>query len=301
MEQFGRFEGRFIIQLFEDNILIDQRVVEILPGTPRLISYPEKTPVTVNPQAGMVKIPQGQFLFKSSHGDNFIPYPRDNEGVTFDMPTYFMDKHPVTNQQFKEFLDASGYKPKDKSNFLKYWINGSIPKGEEKFPVTHVSYEDAKAYAAWADKRLPTEIEWQYAAQTSKLNEWPWDQKKPVKRVQQYVTNTLTVTNIEGIDPKHANLGDGKPYAVGSYPKGANPFGLQDLSGCVWQLTNDVYANGSYRYIILKGGSFFKPSSSWWYVQGGPRELHYRQHLLRVSEGFERNATVGFRCVKDAE
>jgi len=301
MEQFGRFEGRFIIQLFEDNILIDQRVVEIIPGTPRLISYTKKTPVTANPPSGMVKIPKGQFLFKSSHGDNFIPYPKDNEGVTFEMPTYFMDKHPVTNQQFKEFLEASGYKPNDNSNFLKHWVDGNIPKGQEKFPVVYVSYEDALAYATWAGKRLPTEIEWQYAAQTSRLNEWPWDQKKPVKRVQQYVTNTLTVTNIEGIDPKHANLGDGKPYAVGSYPKGANPFGLQDLSGCVWQLTNDVYANGSYRYIILKGGSYFKPSSSWWYVQGGPRELHYRQHLLRVSEGFERNATVGFRCVKDAQ
>ena len=58
--------------------------------------------------------------------------------------------------------------------------------------------------------------------------------------------------------------------------------------------------SGSYRYIMMKGGSYFKPSSSWWYVQGGPRELHYQQMLLRVSEGFERNATVGFRCVKDS-
>jgi len=50
---------------------------------------------------------------------------------------------------------------------------------------------------------------------------------------------------------------------------------------------------------MMKGGSYYNPGSSWWYVQGGPRELHYRQMLLRVSEGFERNATVGFRCVKD--
>jgi len=45
--------------------------------------------------------------------------------------------------------------------------------------------------------------------------------------------------------------------------------------------------------------NYFNPSSSWWYVQGGPRPLTYRQFLLRVSPGFERNATVGFRCVKD--
>ena len=81
-------------------------------------------------------------------------------------------------------------------------------------------------------------------------------------------------------------------------PNGKNSNELQDLVGTVWQLTNDEYINGSYRYIIMKGGSYFKPSGSWWYVQSGPRELHHRQYLLRVSPGFERNATVGFRCVK---
>jgi gamma-glutamyl hercynylcysteine S-oxide synthase len=146
---------------------------------------------------------------------------------------------------------------------------------------------------------LPTEPEWQYAAQTPALNEWPWIQTKPVKREEEVVTETLTVYKLKGIDPGKCNPGDGKPYPVGKYRKGANPYGLHDLVGCVWQLTNDVYASGSYRYIIMKGGSYFNPSSSWWYVQGGPRELTYRQQLLRVSQGFERNATVGFRCVKD--
>jgi iron(II)-dependent oxidoreductase len=215
------------------------------------------------------------------------------------MSPYYMDKYPVTNKQFKEFLDKSGYLPADTANFLKNWKGRVVPKGMENFPVVYVSYEDAQAYARWAGKRLPTEAEWQYAAQTSALNEWPWKQLKPVTRKEQVITETLTVTAIEGIDPKHTNPGDGKLYAVGQYPSGANPYGLQDLSGCVWQLTHDVYESGSYRYVMMKGGSYFKPSSSWWYVQGGPRELHYRQYLLRVSQGFERNATVGFRCVMD--
>ena len=163
----------------------------------------------------------------------------------------------------------------------------------------YVSYEDAGAYAAWAGKRLPSEKEWQFAAQTSSLQEWPWLQSTPVTRKEEYITNTLTVTKLEGIDSALCNLGNGKPYRVGAYPKGVNPNGIFDLVGSVWQLTNDVYMSGSYRYIIMKGGSYFKPSSSWWYVQGGPRELHYRQFLLRVSQGFERNATVGFRCVVD--
>jgi formylglycine-generating enzyme required for sulfatase activity len=163
----------------------------------------------------------------------------------------------------------------------------------------YVSIEDARAYAKWAGKRLPTEVEWQYAAQTSALNEWPWKQTGKVTRKEQVVTETLTVTELEGIDRGMCNLGDGSLYKVGSYPAGVNPNGLYDLVGSVWQITNDEYLNGSYRFIMLKGGSYFKPSSSWWYVQGGPRELHYRQMLLRVSPGFERNATVGFRCMKD--
>ena len=211
-----------------------------------------------------------------------------------------MDKFPITNKQFQQFIKASKYKPSDTANYLKHWVNGKIPAGMEDYPVVYISYEDARAYAAWAGKRLPTEIEWQYAAQTSAGNEWPWKQTTPVTRKNQFVTGTLTVSNIEGIDSSFCNLGDGKLYPVGKYPKGANPYGLQDLVGSVWQLTNDLYMNGSYRYIMMKGGSYFKPSSSWWYVQGGPRELHYRQSLLRVSQGFERNATVGFRCVKDA-
>lgn len=249
----------------------------------------------------MVTIPKGNFKFMATNGDEFIAYPKQNVGRTHVMKPFFMDKHPVTNLEFKKFLDATHYQPSDTTNFLKHWKNKAIAKGEENYPVVHVSWEDAKAYAEWAGKRLPSEIEWQYAAQTSQLNEWPWKQTKPVSRKEEVVTETLTVTSIVGIDPNHANLGDGKPYPVEKYKRGVNPHGLYDLSGCVWQLTNDLYQSGSYRYIILKGGSYYKPSSSWWYVQGGPRELHYRQFLLRVSEGFERNATVGFRCVKDSD
>ena len=300
-EKFGRFEGRFVIQLFDDNNLLDERVITIIPGTPRLVSISEKTKGSSVTPKGMVLIPAGKITFKSTNGDDFISYPKDNQGRTFDMPAFRMDKTPVTNKQFKAFLDAAKYQPKDAANFLKHWVNGQIPAGEENYPVIYVSYEDAKAYASWAGKRLPTELEWQYAAQTSKGNEWPWIQKKPVRRVEEVITETLTVMKLEGIDPKLCNLGDGELYQVGKYPNGANPFGLEDLVGCVWQLTNDLYVSGSYRYIMMKGGSYFKPSSSWWYVQGGPRELYYRQYLLRVSEGFERNATVGFRCVADIQ
>jgi iron(II)-dependent oxidoreductase len=298
-EKFNRYEGKFVVQLFDKGILQDEATTLVAPGTPRLVSTAIKTPVSKTIPAEMVTIPAGDFVFNGSQGDEFIPYPKWNFGKQYKMKTFYMDRYPVTNLEFQKFLLATKYSPADTSNFLKHWPNGEIKKGEENFPVIFISWEDANAYAAWCRKRLPTEVEWQYAAQTSALNEWPWKQTKPVTRKEEQITETLTVKNIEGIDPRHANLGDGKLYAVGKFRKGVNPNGLYDLSGCVWQLTNDVYQSGSYRYIIVKGGSYFKPSSSWWYVQGGPRELHYRQFLLRVSPGFERNATVGFRCVKD--
>jgi len=295
---FGDYEGKVVVQLLEDNEVLDEVVFTLQAGTPRLVSEVKKT--TSKPRDdGMVKVPAGKFVWRTTHGDAFIPYPETPAENARAMPDFWMDKFPVTNRQFQKFLVATGYTPADKANFLKHWEGGKPKKGEEDFPVVYISYEDAQAYAAWAGKRLPTEVEWQYAAQTSALREWPWNQTKPVSRKQQYVTETLTVSAIEGIDPRVCNLGDDQPYRVGSYPKWVNPLGLHDLVGCVWQLTNDVYESGSYRYIMMKGGSYFKPSSSWWYVQGGPRELHYRQYLLRVSQGFERNATVGFRCVKD--
>ncbi|MFN3839935.1 MAG: formylglycine-generating enzyme family protein [Cyclobacteriaceae bacterium] len=299
-DHIGRYEGKLVVQLMDGDELADERIVEIKPGSSRLITKVKPTETLAKKQIpGMVRIPAGTFIFKTTHGDAFIPYPEEGEGEKFTMKTFWMDRTPVTNGQFREFLQATGYQPTDTANFLKHWKNGKIQPGQENFPVVYVSYEDAQAFATWAGKRLPTEIEWQYAAQTAQGNEWPWKQSKPVTRKEQYVTETLTVTAIEGINPRYTNLGDGKLYAVGKYLRGANPHGLLDLTGCVWQLTNDVYESGSYRYILMKGGSYFKPSSSWWYVQGGPRELHYRQALLRVSQGFERNATVGFRCVKD--
>ncbi len=298
-QQLAHYEGKIVVQAFQQDELVDEQILFLKPGIPRLISRSAKTAVVNKLPQEMVLIAGGSFKVRYTQGDEFIPYPKQQEGEAIQMHSFAMDRYPVTNRDFKRFLESSKYQPVDSANFLKHWNNGTFPAGQENFPVTYVAYEDAQAYAAWAGKRLPTELEWQYAAQTSKGNEWPWRQTKPVIREETYVTETLTVKNIKGIDPQQANLGDGKLYPVGKYKKGVNPNGLYDLSGCVWQLTNDVYESGSYRYLIMKGGSYFKPSSSWWYVQGGPRELHYRQFLLRVSPGFERNATVGFRCVKD--
>jgi formylglycine-generating enzyme required for sulfatase activity len=300
VKTFGRLYDKYVVQLFENEQLIDEQILRIPPGTPLLVSETTPTlPVAIAPE-GMVEIPAGTFTMQVTNGDQFISYPTEGYPKTLDMPRFFMDKYPVTNRQFEAFLTATQYSPADTSNFLKHWKNGAPLPGQEDFPVVNVSYEDAQAYARWAGKRLPTEAEWQYAAQTTDSRRWPWGGfGETSQEGSQKVSATFQLNKTGRLDATLCNPGDGQLRPVGSFPKGENPYGLQDLVGCVWQLTNDVYRSDTYEYVLLKGGSYYHPGGSWWYVQGGPRPLSYRQMLLRVSPGFERNGTVGFRCVRE--
>jgi len=301
-EKFGRIEGKYVIQLFDGDELLDEYIHFIQPGTPLLVSESEKTQTVLSAPAGMVKIPAGTFTMHVTNGDEFISYPKQGYPKTLSIKSFFMDKFPVTNIQFKKFIDESKYQPSDTVNYLKHWINNKPVPGQENFPVVNISYEDAQAYAKWAGKRLPTEAEWQYSAQTTDGRIWPWgNEVKEKAKAAKNISTTLTLVDYGIPDSSFCNIGNGKLYAVGKYKKGVNPFGLYDLVGSVWQMTNDWYQNDTYQYIMMKGGSYYHPGGSWWYVQGGPKPLHYRQMLLRVSQGFERNATVGFRCVKDNE
>jgi formylglycine-generating enzyme required for sulfatase activity len=230
----------------------------------------------------MVEIPGGTFKFSTARSllspNEAIPYPDYAAARLIAVKKFYMDRYPVTNAQFHAFLKASHHKPKDPMNFLRHWVNGSPPKGLENHPVVYVSLEDAKAYARWAGKRLPTEVEWQYAAQGTDGRKYPWGNE---------------------FDSTKCNNGLGRTTPVDAFPGGKSPFGVMDLIGHVWQLTNDVYDNGSYYFGIIRGGSFFNPASSVWYIRGGPQPADNPQILLMVSPGFDRSATVGFRCVKD--
>ena len=250
-------------------------------GYPRLASRVEKSSNSLSNTQNMVRVPAGNFVFKAKHiGDWTTQYPMEDTAKVFRMQSFYIDKHPVTNKEFKRFLDESGYKPSDAENFLKHWDGNIIPEGEDNKPVIFISYEDAKAYANWIGKRLPTEKEWQYAAMSDKGFLYPWGNQ---------------------MDSAKCNTGNGILDPVGTYPQGANSFGIEDLTGSVWQLTNDLYKNATTSYIILKGGSYFTLNSSWWYVKGGALTLTNRQQLFRVSQGYERCATIGFRLVKDID
>ena len=149
----------------------------------------------------------------------------------------------------------------------------------ENHPVVYVSYQDAKAYADWTGKRLPTEQEWQYSAQGSSFRKWPWG---------------------DTFDASRCNFNVYHTTAVDAFPEGISPFGVMDLVGNVWQITGDVYDNGAYYFNVIKGGSYYKPGKSQWYLKGGPRPLSHSQIQLMVGPSFDRSSTVGFRCIMDA-
>ncbi|HEX4486484.1 MAG TPA: formylglycine-generating enzyme family protein [Terriglobales bacterium] len=262
-----------------------------------LVEIPKTQPESAAP-AGMVKIPAADFAFKidgieleRGDQDNDIgvdvqyPWedsPRTHHVHTVHVDSFYIDKYPVTNAEFKKFVDTTHYHPKDDLNFLHEWKDGNYPRGWDNKPVTWVSQEDARAYADWAGKRLPHEWEWQYAAQGTDGRAYPWgndwnDSAVPVKEKSRVMR---------------------EPDAVDMHPSGASPFGVQDLVGNVWQWT-DEYVDEHTRAAILRGGSNYRPQGSSWYF---PPAYRNDQHgkLLLMAPGKDRAGTLGFRCVKDS-
>ena len=282
-ELFSGIPEKVVVQLFAGTELVDERVVEFEPGKPLLARQVEKSQQSQTAPAGMVEIPAGRFKFYTKRDPNtlepFIQFPDFSDTVMTVMPRFFIDRYPVTNAQFLSFVMATSYKPKDTANFLRHMPHGKLTKEQENLPVIYVSHEDAMAYASWAGKRLPTEREWQYAAQGSDMRKYPWGNKMDSTKCNDNL-NFLT--------------------SVDKFPEGASPFGAEDLVGNVWQMTSDIYFNGSYYFNIIRGGSYYHPTQSIWYVTGGPLPVDHPEMLLLISPGLDRNATVGFRCMKDA-
>jgi len=254
------------------------------------------TKLPASSPAGMIKIPAGEFLFKvqgieiegSNDSGVDVQYPGEDSPRRFHehpMPvkSFWIDTYPVTNAQFKKFLDSTHYHPQDDLNFLRDWKGGSFPAGWDNKPVTWVSLEDARAYAAWAGKRLPHEWEWQYAAQGSDGRTYPWG-------------NDWNASAVPVPDKSRTMRG---PDAVDAHPQGKSPFGVMDLVGNVWQWTEE-FTDDHTRGAILRGGEYYQPQGSMWYF---PQTYKLSEHgkLLLTAPSLDRSGGIGFRCVQDAE
>lgn len=261
---------------------------------PQQIAPIESTKVAPSAPNGMVKIPEGNFQFEVSGIEIEgldevgldVQYPWEDSPRRFHshpmhVHSFYTDKYPVTNLEFKRFLDATNYHPKDDLNFLRDWKDGSYPEGWANKPVTWVSLEDARSYATWAGKRLPHEWEWQYAAQGTDRRLYPWG-------------NDWDASVVPVPDKSRTMRG---PDPVDAHPSGTSPFGVMDLVGNVWQWTEE-FTDDHTRAAIVRGGSYYQPQGSIWYF---PQAYKLSEHgkLLLMAPSLDRSGALGFRCVMD--
>ena len=238
-------------------------------------------------------------------------YPEEGPAEKVFVSPFRLHVHEVTNSQFAQFVAATGYVTDAEKNggsaqfearanagdFLSWWKldpqatwraphgAGSNLDGRGLYPVVHVTLNDARAYADWAGGRIPTEVEWEYAASLGLF-----DPNNPFSGAigpdgepRANIWTGLFPTDDTGRDgyAGAAPVGCFEPARTGAY----------DMIGNVWEWTESPFASAAPRFTI-KGGSFLCS------------ENYCRRYRAAAREDLERDfstAHVGFRIVKDRE
>jgi formylglycine-generating enzyme required for sulfatase activity len=230
--------------------------------------------------AEMVLIPRGEFLMGDEGNYDTKPAKR------IDLPAFYIDKYEVTNKRYKRFIDATGHKvpwsPDPAAAPYSWdWQRRMYPEGKGDDPVVLVSWEDAKAFCAWAGKALPTEAQWEKAARGPNGAIYPWG-----------------ATWADG-KANTAESGLRQTAPVGAFKEDVSPYGVHDMAGNVAEWVEDWFApypgnpiisyEARDKYKVLRGGS-------WDYFKSIATGYH-RQYALPHSQ----MTAIGFRCVKPAE
>ena len=279
-----------------------------------------------------VQIPAGKFLMGDSTHQGFV---EDSEGpaVEKEVHAFEMAKAPVTNAEFLEFVQATGYQtlaerlgdsyvfhlllPEEKrenyphvtaSPWWKvvpnaYWAQpfgeGSSIEGIEDHPVVHIALEDAIAYCRWAKVQLPTEVQWEYAARAMSTSAYPWGEELVPE--SGYHANTW-----QGDFPNTNDALDGFVGTAPVYSFEPNDFGLYQMIGNVWEWCS--HPRGIVLPLVEERISLdsIKPSGEF-AIRGGSFLCHCsycnRYRVAARNGVFVTSTTshMGFRCVRFEE
>jgi formylglycine-generating enzyme required for sulfatase activity len=278
---------------------------------------------------GMIALDGGRFLMGTESDEAF---PADGEGpvreVTVD--PFWMDARPVSNEQFREFVRATGYRTEserygwsfvfhshvpgelvdDRASGITWWCkvgdaHWARPEGPDSsidnrlpYPVTHVSWNDATEYARWAGKRLPTEAEWEYAARGGLEQKiYPWgDELTP---------GGVHLCNVWQGEFPHHDTGEDGWTAVGPadvFP--TNGYGLYGITGNAWEWCADWFSP-SWHVTATRVNPTGPPQGAARLMKGGSYLCHrsycnrYRVAARTSNTADSATTNISFRCVRD--
>lgn len=247
----------------------------------------------------MVVVPAGPFLMGADTADKLLDNGYDWDDLSTSRPQrsvyvdeFWIDRFPVTNGLYREFVDEADYPhPRCSCQVSQCecaWdpLTGDVRPGLENHPVVMVSWFDACAFCEWSGKRLPTEAEWEKAARGMDGRRYPWGDA--LNRV---------VSPVSGPTPKHRiDL-----VSVDECSFDVSPYGCRQMVTNASEWCSDYYRDGFPRTVGANPRGPRRPLSRGLRVTRGAGALWPNPHVcLRLPEsGWNRNAFLGFRCVRD--
>ncbi len=245
--------------------------------------------------AAMVAVPAGEFVFGWTAGGPSCPPHQIRQAVA--LPAFTIDRHEVSNGLYLEFLRASGHRwpalwPAEGSSEWK-----ALPASWPTLPVTGVSFFDARDYAEWAGKRLPTQWEWEKAARGLEGFELPWQLDSADGQDPSASEHAIVGRVYRAFDRRYENYLE-NCVPVDSMESGRSPFGLHHVLGNAQEWTESLWyswrddgtVEPSWETHVLKGGGFNLPMGGW--------TIDISFYGPADDQGAIQ--TLGFRCAKSA-